>query len=124
MIRGVSGGAPSEGTKNRQKTMTDPMSRLLKLAAPIFFVCFTLSVSAARPQLPPAWEGASAHFDSRTYAYLPPVRIVAQEHADLIAGGDLLLEPGNGQGRPAERPHLRAPQRRRPPSGPAARFRT
>lgn len=73
------------------------MSRLLKLAVPIFFVCFTLSVSAARPQLPPAWEGASARFDSRTYAYLPPVRIVAQEHADLIAGGDLLLEPGNGQ---------------------------
>ena len=73
------------------------MSRLLKLAVPIFSVCFFLSVSAARPQLPPAWDGSSVRFDSRTYGYMPPVRIVAQEQADLISGGDLLLEAGNGQ---------------------------
>ena len=73
------------------------MSRLLKLAVPIFSVCFSLSVSAARPQLPPAWDGSSVRFDSRTYGYMPPVRIVAQEQADLISGGDLLLEAGNGQ---------------------------
>lgn len=73
------------------------MSRLLKLAVPIFSVCFSLSVSAARPQLPPAWDGLSVRFDSRTYGYMPPVRIVAQEQADLISGGDLLLEAGNGQ---------------------------
>ena len=73
------------------------MSRLLKLAVPIFSVCFSLSVSAARPQLPPAWDGSSVRFDSRTYGYMSPVRIVAQEQADLISGGDLLLEAGNGQ---------------------------
>ena len=73
------------------------MSRLLKLAVPIFSVCFSLSVFAARPQLPPAWDGSSVRFDSRTYGYMPPVRIVAQEQADLISGGDLLLGAGNGQ---------------------------
>ena len=77
--------------------MTDPMPRLLKLAVSIFFVSFSLSVSAARPQLPPAWDGSPARFDSRTYAYMPPVRIVAQDEPDLISGGDLLLESGNGQ---------------------------
>ena len=48
--------------------MTDPMIRLQRLAVLTFFVGFSLSVSAARPQLPPAWEGAPARFDSRTYA--------------------------------------------------------
>lgn len=103
--------------------MTDPMSRLLKLAVPIFSVCFSLSVSAARPQLPPAWDGSSVRFDSRTYGYMPPVRIVAQEQADLISGGDLLLEAGNGQAdlQNARICVLRSP--RRPPSGVVARLR-
>ena len=77
--------------------MTDPMPRPLKLAVSIFFFSFSLSVSAARPQLPPAWDGSPARFDSRTYAYMPPVRIVAQDEPDLISGCDLLLESGNGQ---------------------------
>jgi len=77
--------------------MTDPMPRPLKLAVLIFFVSFSLSVSAARPQLPPAWDGSPARFDSRTYAYMPPVRIVAQDEPGLISGCDLLLESGNGQ---------------------------
>ena len=73
------------------------MTRLLKSALPAFFLCFALTASAARPQLPPAWGSSPARFDSRTRAYVPPVRIVVQEQADLISGGDLLLAPGNGQ---------------------------
>lgn len=68
-----------------------------KITILAFAACLSVTAAAPTRGLPSVWGDPPARFDPRTRACVPPVRIVWQEQPDLIAGGELLLQPGNGQ---------------------------